>query len=170
MRESRPVPPRGERHARRRAPCVKIILRSATILLLLALFVDVSTGGDIGRLTVVNDTEHYVHVIVDGSPFLYVPPGAGAIFEKEGYARVVAKVFYSPGQGISGSAERTFTVAPYEPSSTGCEWHTMECTTTSASGGPLSWEVTADTLAALPPRAAGLIISKLLQCSVRFAR
>ena len=137
----------GHQHA----PLVKIALRTATTLLLLALFVGVSTSSDVGRLTVINHTEHYVHVIVDGEPFLYVHPGAGAIFEKEGYARVVAKVFYSPGQGISGSAERTFTVAPYEPYSSGCDWHTLECTTTPASGGPLSWEVTADTLAAQPP-------------------
>ena len=140
----------GNHFACRRVPPVKILLRSSAVLLLLALFVGVSTGGDVGRLTVVNDTEHYVHVIVDGSPFLYVPPGAGAIFEKEGYSRVVAKVFYSPGQGISGNAERTFTISPYEPYSTGCEWHTLECTSTPASGGPLSWEVNADTLAAVP--------------------
>lgn len=135
---------------RRRTFVRKVVPRTVTTFLLLAFAVGVSTGGDVGRLTVVNDTEHFVHVIVDGSPFLYVPPGAGAIFEKEGYSRVVAKVFYSPGQGISGSAERTFTVSPYEPYSTGCEWSTMECTTTPASGGPFSWEVTADTLAAVP--------------------
>jgi hypothetical protein len=126
----------------------RIVRRSAASALLLALFVGVGTGSDVGRLTVVNDTEHYVHAIVDGSPFLYVPPGGGAIFEKEGYTRVVAKVFYSPGQGISGSAERTFTVAPYDPGSSGCAWTTLECTSTPSSGGPLLWEVTADTLAA----------------------
>jgi len=147
MRESRSIVRRDEHPARRRLPIVKIALRAATVVLLLAFFVDVSTGGDVGRLTVVNDTEHYVHVIVDGDPFLYVPPGAGAVFEKEGYSRVVAKVFYSPGQDISGSAERTFTVSPYDPASTGCVWNNMECTSTPPSGGPLSWEVTADTLA-----------------------
>jgi hypothetical protein len=123
-------------------------LRAAAALLLLALSVDVTVGGDVARLTVVNRTSHYVNVIVDGDPFLYVPPGAGAIFEKEGYSTVVAKVFYSPGQGVSGGAERTFYIAPYEPASTGCEWSNLECTSTPSSGGARSWEVTADTLAA----------------------
>lgn len=147
MKGSGSPAPRGSDGGRRRLPVLKVALRAATVVLLLAFFVDVSSGGDVGRLTVVNDTEYYVHVIVDGDPFLYVPPGAGAVFEKEGYSRVVAKVFYSPGQGVSGSAERTFTVSPYDPASTGCEWNNMECTSTPPSGGPLSWEVTADTLA-----------------------
>jgi hypothetical protein len=89
-----------------------------------------------------------MHVIVDGDPFLYVPPGAGAIFEKEGYSTVVAKVFYSPGQGVSGGAERTFSISPYEPASTSCAWSTLECTSSPSTGGARSWEVTADTLAA----------------------
>ncbi len=75
----------------------RIILRAAAALLLLALSVDVTVGGDVGRLTVVNKTSHYVNVIVDGDPFLYISPGGGAIFEKEGYSIVTAKVFYSTG-------------------------------------------------------------------------
>ncbi len=138
----------------------KTVLRLAAALLLLALIVNVTVGGDVGRLTVINETEHYVHVIVDGDPFLYVPPGAGAIFEKEGYSTVVASVFYSPGQGVSGSAKREFVISPYEPSSTGCDWSTLECTTSPTTGGARSWEVTADTLVAapdiLPPPGTGL--------------
>jgi len=127
---------------------VKIVLRLAAALLLLALIVNVTVGGDVGRLTVINKTDHYVHVIVDGDPFLYVSPGAGAIFEKEGYSTVIASVFYSPGQGVSGSAEREFVISPYDPSSTGCDWSTLECTTSPSTGGAHSWEVTADTLMA----------------------
>jgi hypothetical protein len=115
---------------------------------MVATFVDVSAGGDVGRLTVINDTGYFIHVIVDGEPFLYVSPGAGAIFEKEGYSTVVAKAFYSPGQDISGEAVRSFSIAPYEPYSTGCDWSNLECTSTPESGGPLSWTVTPDTLAA----------------------
>ena len=129
-------------------PPVKTALRFAVALLLLALVVDVTVGGDVGRLTVINGTDHYVHVIVDGEPFLYVSPGAGAIFEKEGYSTVIAKVFYSPGQGVSGHAERNFVISPYEPSSTGCDWTTLECSTSPSTGGARSWEVTADTLVA----------------------
>ncbi len=146
---------------RHRAPPVKIALRAAAALLLLILVVGVTVGGDIGRLTVINETDHYVHVIVDSEPFLYVPPGAGATFEKKGYSTVIAIVFYSPGQGVSGTAERKFVVAPYEPASTGCAWTTLECTTSPSTGGAVSWTVTADTLAAAdvlstPPQGTGL--------------
>ena len=127
---------------------MKSAARMAALLLLLLVAVDISIGADIARLTVINETEHYVHIIVDGDPFLYVSPGSGATFEKEGYSTVVAKVFYAPGQGIEGSVERSFVIAPYEPESTGCDWVTFECETTTASGGPRSWTVTADSLAA----------------------
>ena len=128
----------------------KIVLRLAATFLLLALIVNVTVGGDVGRLTVINATEHYVHVIVDGDPFLYVSPGAGAIFEKEGYSTVGASGCYSPGPGVSGSAQRVGVISPSEPTSTGCDWSTRECTTSPQTGGARSWEVTADTLMVAP--------------------
>jgi hypothetical protein len=61
------------------------------------------------------------------------------------------KVAYASGQGITGSAERSFAIAPSHPAAYssyvywGCQ---MGGTLTSpASGGPMVWSVTPDTLA-----------------------
>lgn len=143
--------PSVRRPERRRKATPRFLLRTAIAVLLLALVVNITVGGDIARLTIANQTDHFLHVIVDGEPFLYVSPGAGATFEREGYSTVIAKVFYAPGQGVSGTAERTFAIAPYEPASTGCDWANLECENTAASGGPRLWEVTPDTLRVAAP-------------------
>jgi hypothetical protein len=128
----------------------RLVIRLAAGALLLALAVDVTRGDAVASLTVINQTDHYVHAILDGKPFLYVPPGAGATLEKEGRSTVVARVFYAPAQGISGSTERTFVIAPFEPGSTGCDWVGGSCETTSPTGGPVSWTVTTDSLRVTP--------------------
>jgi hypothetical protein len=140
--------------ARRRKVTPRFVLRIAIAVLLLALAVNVTVGGDIARLTIANQTDHFLHIIVDGEPFLYVSPGAGATFEKEGYSTVIAKAFYAPGQGVSGKAERSFVIAPYEPASTGCDWANLECENTTATGGPRMWEVTPDSLRVATPTGA----------------
>jgi hypothetical protein len=117
----------------------------------------ISYGSDLATLTVVNRTENFVHVIVDGQPFLYVPPGMGVTHESEGPRVVDVYVFYSPGQGIHGSDRTTISVAPFRQERTSCGWLNGEdlfnCSTTPASGGPRSWEVTADSL-----RTEGLLL------------
>jgi hypothetical protein len=65
---------------------------------------------------------------------------------------VKAKVSYAQGQGIAGSAERSFSIAPYHPPGASTGYVYWACTTggtitSPASGGPVVWQVTADTLA-----------------------
>lgn len=123
----------------------------AVLALLCALFA-VAIGDETASLIVTNVTPHVVDVVVADQTFPHLAPGARATYQSSGPATVKAKVTYAAGQGIEGSAERSFLISPYHPpgSSTGYVYWgcTMGGTIMSpASGGPMMWEVTADTLA-----------------------
>jgi len=131
------------RHVKHAGPIVAIAL-------LCALFA-VAAGDEAVRLTVANATPHLLDVVVAGKTFPRVAPGGHAVYESSGAATVAVKVAYASGQGITGSAERSFAIAPAHPATYGsyvywgCQ---MGGTLTSpASGGPTTWSVTPDTLA-----------------------
>ena len=129
----------------------KLLQRLGVFLALLALSVGISVGDEKARLSVLNSTGHYLHVIVDESSYLYLAPSSAATHEADGYSVFLVKVFYAPGQGVSGEAERTFRVAPYEPPGTGCRYSGRDgftCAQEPSTGGAQLWEVTPDTLGA----------------------
>ena len=106
-------------------------------------------------LTVNNNTGFYLHIIIDGEPYLYVKTGNNIIYESDKYVQLDIKAIYSPGQGVSGSADTMIAIKPYEEKSTGCSDNRSsgggcDCSTTPASGGSKTWNVDADQMQASP--------------------
>jgi hypothetical protein len=133
-------------------------MRSRTIVAtaLLAAFFSLGVGGGPASLTVANLTPHTLQVVVAGKTFSNVAPGSRATFESSGAVtvNVKVKVSYTPGQGVEGSAERWFALSPYHPPGASSPGYSMYfacrmggAITSPASGGPMLWNVTADTLA-----------------------
>jgi hypothetical protein len=129
-------------------------MRSRTIvaIALLAAFFSLGVGGETANLTVANLTPHAIRVVVADKTFPSVAPGARATFESSGAVTVSAKVSYLPGQGVEGSAERSFALSSFVIASSpdyglffGCRMGGP--VTSPVSGGPVFWNVTADTLA-----------------------
>ncbi len=123
-----------------------------------------SFGGSGASFTLVNGTPSYLHAVINNESIVYIPPGMTITRETNYSYQVSAEVTYSPGQGRSGSARRTFqaTVHTYSTGTTS-ESQTSDCsgsngntcssesTSTGASEttttvDPIVWVVTADTL------------------------
>ena len=112
----------------------------------------IAIGDETASLTVTNLTSHIVTVVVADKTFLAVAPGAEATYHSSGSATVGVDVSYVPGQGVEGSARRSFHLSPYHPATTSGSTVYWSCSmssmiTSPASGGPVMWKVTADTLA-----------------------
>jgi len=108
----------------------------------------ISYSDDTGHLFIVNETAHYLHLIVEGQPYLYVAPGREIVHEFEPQSQLFARVFYSPGQNMTGDITRTLEV-PYAPSETGCAYSSSggwDCSTTPSRSGDFPWKITPDTM------------------------
>jgi hypothetical protein len=116
------------------------------IILIILLPYTVSFGDEDASMTVVNETTHYIHVIMNNA-FLYIAPNRSARFVTDGPASVLVEVFYSPGQGISGRAADSFLIGRSTREST-CR--SNSCETVNVPEGPVSWEVTPDMLQETP--------------------
>jgi hypothetical protein len=78
----------------------------------------VSYGDSQGRVTVLNKTDHFLHVYIDGEPHLYVEPRHRV--SKEGAKTTFdVTVFYAPGQGVSGVIDTILEVSYSPPPTTG---------------------------------------------------
>jgi hypothetical protein len=121
------------------------------ILLIMVLMfpLKLSIGNSNSKLTVMNKTEQYLHIFIEGAPYLYISPNRSVTAESGGFVTFTVTAFYSPGQNIKGSITRDITVEPLSPGSAGCDYDRGEgcdCTTTPAVGGSEIWEITADSL------------------------
>jgi hypothetical protein len=99
-------------------------------------------------ITVVNKTEHFLHIIVDGDPYLYVTPDMGITHSTSPKGEFSVTALYSPGQGITGKIYRTVPVS-YQAASSGCGYSSSggcECVTNPPSAGSTLYEITADTM------------------------
>ena len=90
---------------------------------------------------ITNKTGHYIHVLINNRSFLYIAPD-DYIRASFPVRELQVKAFYSPGQDVSGMAERELYAAG--TSQTGCERDVI-CNTVPAPN--VSWQVTAADLA-----------------------
>ena len=100
----------------------KITLRGLLVLLLTLLLINVvavSIGSEESSLTVANHTQHYLHIFIDGDPFLYVAPERSVTYVSAPKPDILVTAIYSPGQGIHGSLSDTVTV-PYRGATEAC--------------------------------------------------
>ena len=130
------------------------IRRRVCFALLLAILLippTVSIGSEGVSVRLVNNTRHYLHVIIDNTPLLYVPPG-GWVAHQSSTLSAGVKVFYSPGQGISGSMDRVVNSTLVERSTTDCRSdcsRTNSCVTENSSStlvNPVILYITPDSL------------------------
>lgn len=122
---------------------VKILL--FCLCLLLINIATVLLGDEESRLTVVNKTEHYLHIFIDEQPYLYIAPDRSVTHSAGAKASMSVSVVYAPGQGIDGSRTETVTL-PYRSASEYCDCSDEDafgdCVVTPSSGGSSRWEVT----------------------------
>lgn len=128
----------------------------ALIITLLSMAISFSEE-DKSQLTVINRTKLFLHVIIDGTPYLYISPERGVTHEAEAKPTFSVTVLYSPGQSTTGRISRTVRV-PYSSGDWGCTYGSSgcDCTSTGPEAGSAIWEINADTMGvSLPPAASG---------------
>lgn len=120
------------------------ILRIAALLLFIPY--TVTFGDEESTLTIYNRTVHFIHVIMNNDPYLYVGPGRSVTFSTEDQTTIYVQAFYAPGQGIEGSAQNNFIIGGTVVVSE-CNSGTNTCSTDPAFSSA-SWTLTADSLVA----------------------
>lgn len=124
--------------------CSKLIPRTIVPLFFLVLVLFpyvVMLGEDRVFVRATNQTQHYLHIIINGTPFLYVSAGRTVFLEAEGGNDILMEAFYAPGQQITGRVEQSVHVPTYQVdcSSGGCEEGVG-----SSSNNPFVWDITPD--------------------------
>jgi hypothetical protein len=121
----------------------------ATLVLLCASFA-VAIGDGTGSLTVLNRTSHVVRIVIADRTYGAVVPGGQVTYQQGAPATVQASVSYLAGQGVVGSATRTFQFVG-GTTTTNTTTVVFACSTggvvSPVNPSPIHWTVTADTLA-----------------------
>jgi hypothetical protein len=96
------------------------------LFLILLNIITILLGDSKSRLTVINRTNHYIHIKVQNTIYPYVAPDWDITHESKIVATMRVKIFYSPGQGMENSVIDTIIGLPYTPaytsvSSQGCD-------------------------------------------------
>jgi hypothetical protein len=122
-------------------------------LLLLCVGFAIAIGDETANLTVTNHTPKIVSIVVADKTYPAVAAGAAVTYASSDSATVGVTVSYAPGQGVTGSAQRSFHLARVHPSTGQGGYAYFACAfnggiTSPVIGGPVLWNVTADTLAA----------------------
>jgi hypothetical protein len=125
---------------------------SLGVLLLLCAGFAIAIGDTTANLTVTNHTSKVVTIVVADKTYPSVAAGAAVTYVSGDSATVGVDVSYAPGQGVTGSAQRTFHLEHAHPSTGQGGYAYFACAvnagiTSPVIGGPVLWNVTADTLA-----------------------
>ena len=123
----------------------KKIITFLTVLLTVNI-ITVTLGSDKSKLTVINKTDYYLHFIIDGTEYLYIPPERSITHEMDIKPIAIVKAFYAPGQGVKGMVIDTVSL-PYTSAMSGCTCEGTnlgDCSYTPPTGGPASHEIQAD--------------------------
>jgi hypothetical protein len=125
---------------------------SLGVLVLLCASFAIAIGDETATLTVKNLTPHIVTIVVADKTFPAVASGAAVTYTATAPDTVGVDVSYAPGQGVSGSAQRTFQLLYFRGATGYGTTSYFACVvnggiTSPAIGGPVLWNVTADTLA-----------------------
>lgn len=125
-------------------------------ILLLLNIVKVSLSDEKSRLTILNKTDSYLHIAIEGNLYPYTPSGQDVTHETEPKSELYVQVFYSPGQGKTNTViDSTFEIS-YTPGSTQTYGDYCSCEDPNSSsacseagevtvppqGGSARWEVT----------------------------
>jgi hypothetical protein len=98
---------------------LKNILSPYLLLILLSLIFTIGISLDYDAIwTIRNNTEHYIHIMVNNKSYLYVR-SHNSIKVETNARNVEIEAFYAPGQLIAGSVTRNYTAASSDER--GCE-------------------------------------------------
>lgn len=117
------------------------------VFLMIMIPITISYGLDNASLRVTNSTDNFIHVLIDGNPYLYISPNGSITYNAEGKTSFHVQAYYSPGQGVSGSADSTLSIE-INPPKTGCSETSdsrgggCECTTEPGSLSDAEWDIT----------------------------
>lgn len=136
---------------------LKIIL--VVIIFFILNVITVILGDDQSRLTVMNKTDFYLHISIDGNIYPYVAPNHSVTYSTNAKPTIFCEIFYSPGQGkLFTILDSTFTL-PYTPPSTttygddyscqcsdpnsdySCSESNRDVVNVPAQGGNATWEI-----------------------------
>lgn len=129
------------------ARCVFKKISFPLVFLMIIIPITISYGLDSASLRVINSTDYFLHVIIDGNPYLYISPQGSVSYNAEGKTSFHVQAYYSPGQEISGTADSTLDIT-INPPKTGCRDTSdsrgggCECTTTPGSISDAEWDIT----------------------------
>ena len=122
---------------------------SLGVIVLLCASFAIAIGEDTPSLTVRNLTSHVVTIVVADKTYSTVAAGDAVTYASNDSATVVVNVSYAPGQGVDGSARRSFQLQHHNPKASASYFacYFEGGLTSPAPGWPVLWDVTADTLA-----------------------
>jgi hypothetical protein len=115
------------------------------IVLLCAGFA-IAIGDETANLTVMNHTPNVLTIVIANRTWKAVAAGSGVTYAASDTGAIQVRVAYAPGQGLEGSAQRSFLLVHANPGS----YTYIACGVNApiTSPHPIQWDVTADTLAA----------------------
>jgi hypothetical protein len=117
------------------------------ILLLCAAFA-VAIGDETAKLTVMNRTPNVLTIVIADRTWKSVAAGSGVTYAASDSASVQVRVAYAPGQGVEGSAQRSFVLVHHSVSQGSYTYIACGVNAPITTPNPIQWDVTADTLAA----------------------
>ena len=88
----------------------------------------------------------------NNKPYLFTSPGSVITYRSDTFTSVVVEAVYSPAQGVTGKALKTFEPVRTETASSNstCSNQEKDCSTTSAASSvsvsPITWEIHATDL------------------------
>jgi len=108
----------------------------------------IAIGDETANLTVTNHTPKVLTIVIGNRTWKTVAAGAGVTYASSSdSAAVGVTASYAPGQGITGSAQRTFVLKHAGTSQGSYTYIACGVNAPITSPQPILWDVTADTLA-----------------------
>ena len=117
------------------------------IVLLCAAFA-IAIGGTPANLTVTNRTSKVLTIVIADRTYESVAAGKSVSYAASDTATVAVRASYAPGQGVTGSAQRSFFLAHVSTNQGSYTYIACGVNAPIVTPAPITWDVTADTLAA----------------------
>ena len=105
----------------------------------------IAIGDETANLTVMNRTPNVLTIVIADRTWKAVAAGSGVMYAAKDTAAVAVRASYAPGQGLEGSAQRSFVLVHANQGS----YTYIACGVNApiTTPNPIEWNVTADTLA-----------------------
>lgn len=136
----------GRNHPPERTRASRLRHGSLGAILLLCAGFAIAVGGETSNLRITNDTPNILTIVIANRTWKAVAAGASVTYASSDSATVGVTASYAPGQGVTGSAQRSFHLA--RPNTSQGSYTYIACAVNApiVPLAPMEWNVTADTL------------------------